>query len=230
MKPGRGWESFLDAQLQARLLKMDTGAVSDALDQLGLRGATHGIRPVWPGPRIAGPACTVKVVAAGPTRPAQHINVHAIDAAEPGSVLVIDNSGRPDVSCMGDLQSLAARMKGLSGAVIDGACRDVDAIREIGFPVFARAVVPITARGRVQQDAWNMMVQIGGVQVRPGDWVIADGSGVVFIPQESLEQVIEAAEAIVDREEKMAEAVRGGRSIVDVMAEFNYERMLERDK
>jgi regulator of RNase E activity RraA len=74
------------------------------------------------------------------------------------------------------------------------------------------------------------MVQIGGAQVRPGDWIIADGSGVVVVPQEHLEEVVSAAEAIVDREEAMAEAVRQGRSILDVMTNFNYERMLEERK
>ncbi|HZT05524.1 MAG TPA: RraA family protein [Chloroflexota bacterium] len=217
----------MDTVTQQRLLKLDTGAVSDALDQLHMKGATYGIRPVWQAPRVAGPAVTVKAIAAGPTPPAQHINIHAISTADPGSVLVIDNSGRPDVSCLGDLQSLAAKIRGLSGAVIDGACRDVDSIREMGFPVFTRAVVPITARGRIQQEAWNVMVQIGGVQVRPGDWIIADGSGVVVIAQDNLEAVLSAAEDIVAREEAMAEAVRQGQSILDVMTNFNYERMLQ---
>lgn len=218
----------MDTDVQRRLLRLDTGAVSDALDQLGYRGATYGIRPAWQCPRIAGPAVTVKAVAAGFSKPEQHINVHAISTADPGSVLVIDNSGRTDVACMGDLQSLAAKLRGLSGAVIDGACRDVDQIRDVGFPMFTRGVVPMTARGRIQQDAWNVMVQVGGVQVRPGDWIIADGSGVVVIPQEHLEEVLQAAEAIVDREEKMAEMVRQGKSILEAMGEGGYERMLER--
>ncbi len=217
----------MDASIQQRLLRLDTGAVSDALDSLKLKGATHGIRPIWQCPRIAGPAVTVKAVAAGPTPPPQHINIHAISTAEPGSVLVIDNSGRPDVSCLGDLQSLAAKIRGLSGAVVDGACRDVDQIRDVGFPVWTRAVVPITARGRIQQEAWNVMVQFGGVQVQPGDWIIADGSGVVVIPQGNLEEVVAAAEDVVAREEAMADAVRQGRSILDVMTNFNYETMLQ---
>jgi len=217
----------MDASIQQRLLQLDTGAVSDAMDQLGLKGATYGIRPIWQCPRIAGPAVTVKAVAAGPTPPAQHINIHAISSADPGSVLVIDNSGRQDVSCLGDLQSLASKIRGLSGAVIDGACRDADSIREIGFPVFTRGVVPITARGRIQQEAWNVMVQISGVQVRPGDWIIADGSGVCVIQQERAEEVISAAEEIVAREQAMADAVRAGQSILDVMTNFNYERMLQ---
>src|SRR5687768_45880 len=147
-----------------RLLKLDTGAVSDALDQLGLKGATYGIRPAWPCPRIAGPAVTVKAIPVGLTPPAQHINIHAITEAATGSVLVIDDGGRTDVACMGDLQSLSAKLGGLSGAVIDGACRDIDAVRDIGFPMFTRGVVCMTARGRIQQEAYNVMVQIGGVQ------------------------------------------------------------------
>jgi regulator of RNase E activity RraA len=212
---------------QERLLRLDTGAVSDALDQLGLKGATYGIRPAWPCPRVAGPAVTVKAIPVGLTPPPQHINIHAISTAEPGSVLVIDDAGRTDVACMGDLQSLAAKLAGLSGAVIDGACRDIDAVRDISFPMFTRGVVPMTARGRIQQEAWNVMVQIGGVQVRPGDWIIADGSGVVVIAKEHADEVIKAAEAIVAREEAMAEAVRSGRTILDVMTNFNYEHMLE---
>jgi regulator of RNase E activity RraA len=128
---------------------------------------------------------------------------------------------------MGDLQSLSAKLGGLSGAVIDGACRDIDAVRDIGFPMFTRGVVCMTARGRIQQEAYNVMVQIGGVQVRPGDWIIADGSGVVVVPQEHAEEVVAAAEAIVAREEAMAEAVRSGRTILDVMTNFNYEHMLQ---
>jgi regulator of RNase E activity RraA len=170
---------------------------------------------------------TVKAVAAGPTPPENHINIHAISTADPGSVLVIDNSGRIDTSCFGDLQSLASKIRGLSGAVIDGACRDADQIRDVGFPVFTRGVVPMTARGRIQQEAYNVMVQIGGVQCRPGDWIIADGSGVVVIPAENIEEVLVAAEDIVAREEAMAAAVRDGRSILDVMTNFNYERMLQ---
>ena len=107
------------------------------------------------------------------------------------------------------------------------ACRDVDQIRDVAFPVFTRAVVPMTARGRIQQEAWNVMVQIGGVQVQPGDWVIADGSGVVVIPQANIEEVLSAAEDIVKREGEMAQAVRNGYSILEVMTNFNYETMLQ---
>src|SRR5581483_2204197 len=210
-------------ELLARLERVDTCAVSDALDHLGLRGAVIGIRPVWACPKIVGRAVTVKIVPAGLTRPEHHLATPAVEAAEPGDVIVVDNAGRTDVSSWGDILSNAAQVKGVRAVIIDGACRDVDGSREIGFPVYARAGVPVTARGRIIQEAFNTLVQCGGVQVRPGDLVIADGSGVVFIPAERAEEVIEAAERIVEREAAMVQAVRDGRSVVEVMAESAFQ-------
>jgi regulator of RNase E activity RraA len=121
-------------------------------------------------------------------------------------------------------------MKGLSGVVIDGACRDVDESRDVGFPVYARAVVPVTARGRIMQDAFNVEIQCAGVQVHPGDLVIADGSGAVIIPQERAAEVIAEAERIAAAEARMAEEVRKGLSVVEVMERLGYESMLATKK
>lgn len=210
-------------KLLERLARLDTCAVSDALDQLNLKGATWGILPQWPCPRIVGRAVTVKIAPAGLTRPETHLATPAVESAEAGDVIVIDNGGRPDQSCWGDILSNAAQVKGIRGVVIDGASRDIDGSRDIGFPVYARAVVAQTARGRVQQEAFNTMIQCGGVQVRPGDLVIADGSAVVFIVQERAEEVIETAERIQEREAAMVQEVRAGRSVVEVMAESQFQ-------
>lgn len=216
--------------LVTRLAKLDTCAVSDALDRLGLKGATMGIRPVWPCARIVGRAVTVKVKPVGLEKPKQHLGTLAIEVAQKGDVIVVDNGARTDVSAWGGLLSLASRLKGLSGVVVDGACRDVDESREVGFPVFARAVVPVTARGRIMQQSVNEEVQFAGVQVHPGELVIADGSGVVFIPRTREKEVIAEAEAIAARESKMAEAIRSGRSVVEVMEGLGYESMLDKGK
>ncbi len=210
-----------------RLERLDTCAVSDALDHLNLRGATIGIRPLWPCPKIAGRAVTVKVVPAGRATPGYHLATPAIEGSEPGDIIVVDNAGRTDVSCWGDILSNAAMARGIYGVVIDGACRDIDGSREVGFPVYGRGVVPLTGRGRVVQEAFNTLVQVGGIAVRPGDLVIADGSGVVFIPHERAEDVIGTAERLAAREAAMIQEVRAGRSIVAVMRDSAFDAALK---
>ena len=211
-----------------RLLKLDTCAVSDGMDRLGLMGATYGVRPLWPCPKIVGRAVTMKIKPIGLDKPKQHLGTLPIDAAQPGDVIVIDNGGRPDTSCWGGLLALAAKTKGISGVVIDGACRDVDESRDVGFPVFARGAVPMTARGRVMQESYNQEIEFAGVQVHAGDLVIADGSGVVIIPRSKEEEVVREAEAVAATEARMAEGIRQGMSVLEVLEKLGYEQMLKK--
>jgi regulator of RNase E activity RraA len=216
-------------ELAARLSKLDACAVSDALDKLGLRGVVLGIAPVWPCPRIAGRVVTMRLKpkeadeAAAP----RHLGTAAIEAASAGDVIVVDHRGRTDVAGWGGILSTAARYKGIAGVIVDGACRDVDESRERGLPVFARAATPSTARGRVVEDSFNEPIAIGGVAVNPGDLVIADGSGVVFVPASRAAEVVAEAETVAAREAQMARDILDGRSVVQVMG-TNYETMLER--
>jgi 4-hydroxy-4-methyl-2-oxoglutarate aldolase len=198
--------------LVERLSKLDACTVSDALDALGIKGATLGIRPQ------------------GVEKPTRHLGTEAIEAAEPGDVLVMELAGRTDVPGWGGLLSLAAATKGIAGIVIDGACRDIDDSAAAKFPVYAKGVVPITARGRVIQDSVNKEIQFAGVQVHPGDYVVADGSGTIIVPQARAEEVIAKGEEIAAREARMADAVRKGASIVYVMESGGYEQMLNKDK
>jgi 4-hydroxy-4-methyl-2-oxoglutarate aldolase len=211
-----------------RLLKLDTCAVSDGMDRLGLTGATYGVRPMWPCPKIVGRAVTMKIKPVGLDKPKQHLGTLPIDAAQPGDVIMIDNGGRPDTSCWGGLLALAAKTKGISGVVIDGACRDIDESRDVGFPVYARGAVPMTARGRVMQEAYNQEIEFAGVQVHPGDLVIADGSGVVIIPRSKEEEIVREAEAVAATEARMAEGIRQGMSVLEVLEKLGYEQMLDK--
>jgi 4-hydroxy-4-methyl-2-oxoglutarate aldolase len=214
--------------LVERLSKVDSCAVSDALDSLGLKGATWGVRPQWPCPRIVGRAMTMKIKPVGLEQPTQHLGTPAIEAAKPGDIIVIDNGGRPDISTWGGLLSLSAKLKGLSGVVIDGACRDIDEARDLGFPVYSRGVVPMTARGRVMQESFNLEIQFAGVQVHPGDLIIADGSGVVIIPKEKEQEAVEAAEAVFQKEAEMAAGIREGFSGLEMLEKLGYEQMLKK--
>lgn len=158
----------LTKELRERLDRLSTTNVSDALDALGLKGSTYGVNKMYEGcEKIIGEAVTMKVVAAGLTKSTTHMGVNAIEVAKEGDVIVIDNGGRIDVNCWGGVLSTGAKYKGVSGVVIDGACRDLDECIEMGFPVYARATICATARGRVMEEATNVMVSFHGVQVRP---------------------------------------------------------------
>ena len=211
-----------------RLAKLDTCAVSDALDSLNLKGATWGVRPQWPCPKIAGRAVTMKIKPAGLQQPTQHLGTAPIETAEPGDIIVIDNGGKLEFSCWGGLLALSAKLKGVSGVVIDGASRDIDEARDLEFPVYARGVVPMTARGRVVQESFNQEIQFAGVQCHAGDLVLADGSGVIIIAKEKENEAVAAAEAIYAKEQEMAAGIRKGYSGLEMLEKLGYEQMLNR--
>lgn len=213
-------------ELVTRLGKLDACSVSDALDRLGIRGTVHGIHEVWHCPRIAGRIVTVKLKKRDSDEPSRrHLGTAAVEAADPGDVIVIEH-GDPTVAAgWGGILSLGASLKHIGGVICDGAVRDVDESRELKFPVYARSAVPTTARGRIVEEDFNVPIVVGGIAVEPGDLVIADGSGVVFVAAERAEEIIKTAETIFATEAKMGEALRGGASIVDVMG-ANYESLL----
>lgn len=217
-----------DEKYRTRLEKLSTTNLADALDKEGMRGAVIGIRPMYDCPRIIGRAVTMKVTAAGMWKTKYHMGVRAIDSASAGDIIVIDNRGDTNNNCWGEILSMGAKMKGVSGVVVDGAARDIDACEEFGFPVYARGAVPITARGRIMEESVNEVVRIGDIQVRPGDIVMADVNGVVIIPVEKLDDVVKSAEGIVEKESAMVEELRNGANIVEVDQKYSYETMLKK--
>ena len=116
---------------------------------------------------------------------------------------------------------------GIAGVIVDGAARDIDESRELEFPVFARSAVPLTARGRIVEESFQKNVKIGRIAVTPGDLVLADGSGVCFLPADKAQEIIESAEMIAGREALMKEAVMRGDRVSEVMGR-DYEQMLTR--
>jgi regulator of RNase E activity RraA len=212
--------------LVERLMKLDTCAVSDAQDKLGIVGTVIGINSLYPTGRIAGRAVTVRLKTKGPGETsAVHLCTRAVVAADPGDIIVIDHRTRADAAGWGGILSTAAKTKGIAGVIIDGASRDVDEAQGLGLPLFARSRTPLTARGRIIEESTNEQIEVGGVAVRPGDYIIADNSGIVVVPAERAEEVIPEAETIVAREAAMAKDVMAGKSVVEVMG-TNYEQML----
>lgn len=209
-----------------RLHTLDTCVVSDAMDSLGLAGVADGLTPLWEGAELAGRVITVTLreVSTGSAQP-RHLGVGAIETAGPGDVVVLDNEGRVGMGSWGGLLTVAAVLRGVAGVVIDGACRDVDEIRSHGFPAFARSGAMRTARGRVGEVASGEPVRICDVEVRRGDFVRADGSGVLFVRAEDIERVLDAAEALAIKEKLMVADLRANRSPSEVLG-GNYETML----
>ena len=216
-------------ELRERFEKLSSTNLSDAMDALGIRGFTFGIRPMQASWRkIVGPAVTMRMTAAGQTPQKTHLGMNAIAAANPGDIIVIDNGGRMDSSCWGGILANAAKTKGVAATVIDGCCRDLDDCIDADYPVYARGTVICTARGRVIEESTNQMIQCGGVQVRPGDVILGDSSGVVCVPQEKMVEVLEKAEQLWQKEEDMIAEIKAGADILAVDAKYNYNKMLQK--
>ena len=220
--------AVFDQKYRKRLEKLATTNLSDALDKIGIRGAVIGIRPLFGMPKVVGSAVTIKITAAGLVKSKPHLGIEAIASSQKGDVITIDNRGDTQNNCWGEILTCAAKMKGVSGVIIDGAARDVDACEEMGFPIFARGIVPITARGRVMQEDFNCLIRLGDVQVRPGDILVGDINGVVVIPPEKIDEVLSEAEMIMEKEENIKKDILSGLDIMEVDKKYNYEQMLKK--
>ncbi len=214
-------------ELIARLSRLDSCAVSDALDKLGLKGSVTGIERFSTDRRIVGQVLTVKLDRAEGRTNTRHLCTAAIEAAKPGDIIVVEQRTGLDAASWGGNLSIGAQVKGVAGVIVEGPVRDLDDSRKLDFPVFARSHTARTARGRIVEVATNEPVTVGDVTVSPGDYVIADASAVVFVTQAEIARVLDAAEAIMQREEALAQAIRSGTPISQVMG-ANYEHMLKK--
>ena len=210
----------------SRLRNLDSCAISDALDKLGLPGSVTGIHRLTTDARIAGRVLTVKLDRAEGRTSTRHLCTAAIEAATPGDIIVVEQSTGLDAASWGGNLALGAKMRGVAGVIVEGPARDIDDCRKLDFPVFARSHTARTARGRVVEVATGEPITVGGIEVSPGDYVVADGSAVVFIAQHEIARVLDTAEAIAAREEAMAQSLREGTPISKVMG-ANYETMLK---
>jgi 3-hexulose-6-phosphate synthase/6-phospho-3-hexuloisomerase len=176
------------------------------------------IRPIVGG-RFAGPALTVKLY------PGDLVDcLDALKVAAAGDVIVVDACGETETSIWGGLMAGLCVKRGVSGAVVDGAVRDIDEMRDLGFSIFAKAVVPRSTHspysGRLEPIEVNVPITCGGTLVAPGDIVLADEIGVVAVPNEEAATVLAAAREQADREEATRRLIREGRSVDELLAEF----------
>lgn len=218
----------IDARLISQLLSVSTPNVSDALDRLGIEGAPQGILPIYTCPKIAGPAATLKLVPNGKAQESTVLGtLRAIVKGGAGSVLVIDASENPKVNAYGGVAGATSKHHGLVGCVTDGVVRDVDEYKGYGMPVYGRGIAQQSVRGRSSCAGYGIEVKLGGIPVRPGDFILADDNGTVVIPRERIGEVIEFARKVKATEDRVIAEIRAGADPVEAHQNVNYDDMLK---
>lgn len=209
-------------RIGARLSAIATSTLANALDRVRRPYQIMGdLKPIAPGFRFVGQAVTVREDS-GPfeTFSGDEFRVGAmIDAAGPGQAIVV-SAGGARYSTWGGMASLAASVKGIAGIVVDGGVRDRDETIEANFPVFARHLVPTTGRTRLRVAAIGDPVTIDGVLVNPDDWIVADDTGVLAVPQDCALEVVEMAEKFTREDNEAAAAIRAGMPFSEAMRRF----------
>jgi regulator of RNase E activity RraA len=211
-------------QILAAFTKASTGNVADAVDETtGVRGfMSPDMKPVFKA-KVIGPAVTVLLRRAlrNDKRDWPNLQIQALDEAPAGSVVVEVLEDGLDTAGIGNLMATTAKVRGLAGMVIDGGARDVEELEEIGFPVWSRSLTPATSLGRYVPVAKNVPVVCGGVTVRPGDWIVADRTGVVVVPSDALSRVLELLAQYDDKETRMVPLIRESKSMGKALEKFN---------
>jgi 3-hexulose-6-phosphate synthase/6-phospho-3-hexuloisomerase len=215
--PTELFRRYAETEIRQALLKVSTPNISDAMQR---KGAVHGLTPHLKDPtsRMVGPAVTVVTRDGDWAKP-----VEAIDRAGAGDVIVVD-AGRGTTACWGELASWSAHGRQISGVVIDGAVRDLDAILELGFPVFSRHVSPNAGEPKGHGEI-GVEVLVGDQRVRPGDWIVGDLSGLVVIPRERAQEIANRSLDVLEHENRVREEIRRGGTLGTVQNLERWERV-----
>jgi regulator of RNase E activity RraA len=202
-----------------------TGVISDTMDELGIPLGVVGasvLKPTMPGTIMVGPAMTLRnlLQRIDPLQGARdHVNKMAEfechNLASPGDVLVIQ--GVPNISNMGGNSSQTGKRQGEAGAIVEGGIRDITHTRAAGYPIWSSDITPVTGKWRIEAAEINGPIEIGGVQVHPGDLVVADDTGVCFIPRDQIMKVLEHAEKKAKSEGARVKAIDSGLAVPDVL-------------
>lgn len=211
----QGKKKEIDEEIRSLLLQVSAPNVTDSMHR---KGSMTGIFSLCGNIKMVGRAVTVQTFAGDWAKP-----VEAIDIASNGDVIVINNDGGMHIAPWGELATLSCVKKGIAGVVIDGAVRDVDDIRAMKFPLFAKAIVPNAGEPKGMGEI-NAEIQCCGQLVKPGDWIIGDESGVVVIPAERAMEIARRALEVRKNEERIREEIRRGSTLSQVAELIKWEK------
>lgn len=219
MKTGKGRKTTLFKRVSGDKIKKVLGEVSTAniSDAMHREGALKGIKPVLNSVKLVGPAVTVRTYPGDWAKP-----VEAIDRADPGDVIVID-AGGAGPAVWGELATHSSVKKKISGVVIDGAIRDVEEVRKLKFPAFARIVTPAAGEPKGFGEI-GVPVRVSGVVIYPGDWVVGDDDGVVVIPQKDAVEITNRAMDVLERENRIRKEIQEGGTLGEVIHLLRWEK------
>ncbi len=215
--PAEMFKRYSQDDLKAAFEQCSTSNISDAMHRKGAMDA--GILARQTGHRVAGRAVTVFTADGDWAK-----TVESIDVAQAGEIIVIDQRGGK-TAMWGELASESCKLKGVAGVVTDGAVRDIDDIREMGFPVWSRWVVPNAGEPKGHGQI-GLEIQCGGQTVRNGDWVIADDMGVVVVPQEAAHEVANRSLEVKEKENRLREEIRRGKTLSSVLELKKWEQVV----
>ena len=205
-----------EKEIRGVLELVSSSNLSDALHRSGV---LEGLRPLFPGIRLVGPALTVRTYPGDWAKP-----VEAIDLAQPGDVLVID-AGGVGPAIWGELATNSALQRGLNGVVIDGAIRDSGDIAKLGFPAFSRLVMPNAGEPKGFGEI-GVPIRVGGVKVESGDWVLGDDDGVVVLPRIQAVEYANRSLDVLEKENRLREEIKEGRTLAQVADLLRWEKKL----
>lgn len=209
----------LTQELIDRFMKVDPAQIGHKIKSGYMN---PNIKPVFKSAKVIGPAFTIRM----PVNDSA-ILYYAMKKAPKGSVIVVDRQGDTTYACAGEIVALCAKAVGMAGIVIDGPATDSIALEEIGLPVFSTGLSPVTTSLMGLTGEYNVTVQCGGAVVNPGDLIFGDADGVVVLPPERAEELVEFAEQQDVREVALKKILANGGYMTDVV---NIDQLVESDK
>ncbi len=200
-------------ELTERLEKLYSAVVYDTMTSAGLhdRALPPGITSLYPGRKVAGPVWTLS----GSPRDGVSIDDTLMSwtgflSAAPAGQVIVCQPNDSSIAHMGELSAETLQLRGIRGYVVDGGCRDVERVNELGFPVFCRYATPADVGARWMVDSMGEPIEIGGLTVQSGDYVLGDADGVVVIPAAAVAEIVAEAERVANTEDALREAIRQG--------------------